>query len=53
MPGIGPISGARLFAATGGSPDDFPTPGRPAALAGAAPAPMDPARASDSLHRPQ
>ncbi|WAZ19007.1 IS110 family transposase [Streptomyces cinnabarinus] len=52
MPGIGPILGAELLAATGGDLEAFPTPDRLAAFAGVAPAPRDSGQVSGNLHRP-
>ncbi|MFE2070875.1 IS110 family transposase [Streptomyces sp. NPDC059467] len=52
MPGIGPILGAELLAATGGDLEAFPTPDRLAAFAGVAPAPRDSGQVSGNHHRP-
>jgi transposase len=52
MPGVGPILGAELLAATGGDLEAFPTPDRLAAFAGVAPAPRDSGQVSGNLHRP-
>lgn len=52
MPGIGPVLGAELLAATGGDLESFPTPDRLAAFAGVAPAPRDSGKVSGNLHRP-
>jgi transposase len=53
MPGIGPLLGAELLAAIGGSLDGFTGPDRLAAFAGVAPAPRDSGQVSGNDHRPQ
>lgn len=53
MPGIGPLLGAELVAATGGDVSVFGTADRFAAVAGLAPAPRDSGRISGNLRRPR
>jgi transposase len=53
MPGIGPLLGAELLAAIGGSLDAFTGADRLAAFAGVAPAPRDSGQVSGNDHRPQ
>lgn len=53
MPGIGPLLGAELLAATGGDVTVFGTSNRFAAVAGLAPAPRDSGRISGNLKRPR
>lgn len=53
LPGIGPLLGAELLAATGGDIKRFGTPDRLAAFAGLAPTPKDSGRISGNLHRPR
>lgn len=53
LPGLGPIPGAKLLAATGGDLAAFGTPSRLAAFAGLAPASRDSGRIQNNLHRPQ
>lgn len=53
LPGVGPVLGAELIAATGGDVAAFGSPGRLAAFAGLAPAPRDSGRINGNLHRPR
>ncbi|OZF41768.1 IS110 family transposase [Rhodococcus sp. 14-2470-1b] len=53
MPGIGPLLGAEMVAATGGDVSVFGTADRFAAVAGLAPAPRDSGRISGNLRRPR
>lgn len=53
MPGIGPLLGAEMVAATGGDVLVFGTADRFAAVAGLAPAPRDSGRISGNLRRPR
>jgi transposase len=53
LPGIGPLLGAELLAAIGGSLDGFASADRLAAFAGVAPAPRDSGQVSGNDHRPQ
>jgi transposase len=53
MPGMGPLLGAEMVAATGGDVSVFGTADRFAAVAGLAPAPRDSGRISGNLRRPR
>lgn len=53
LPGVGPVLGAELIAATGGDMAAFGSPGRLAAFAGLAPAPRDSGRITGNLRRPR
>lgn len=53
MPGMGPLLGAEMVAATGGDVSGFGTADRFAAVAGLAPAPRDSGRISGNLRRPR
>jgi transposase len=53
MPGIGPLLGAELPAATGGNLSRFTSADHLAAFAGVAPVPRDSGNVSGNLHRPR
>jgi len=53
MVGIGPLLGAELVAATGGSLEGFDSADHLAGYAGLAPAPRDSGRRTGNLHRPK
>lgn len=53
MPGIGPLLGAELLAATGGNLSRFTSADHLAAFAGVAPVPRDSGNVSGNLHRPR
>ncbi|MFJ9909867.1 transposase, partial [Streptomyces sp. NPDC101152] len=53
MPGIGPLLGAELLAATGGDMTRYASSDRLASLAGVAPVPRDSGSISGNFHRPR